>query len=186
MENKYDEGTMYAIGYKHPLSDDLKEGTSLMYDNSSGFILDFKLSNLRENEIEAFRSGTLSLDLSYIEKIIIFVLDIEGFINVDLAFTSNITALTSAKELKDVEDGTGIAFTMILTEGTTNIIKALRVFSLSNHFSKILISKMRDQFTADFDINQHSLNSDKVFNKYPTSKALKKQSIAHMKSTTNY
>lgn len=118
-------GFLYSIGCTHPMGKDINEGISITYDNNYGFTVDFKFSNLDIQEIENFRKGIFSLDLAYLNKIIFFIIDIEGFTFSDMAFTSNITALTSKEELEDIKDGEGFAFSMILTEGTTNIIKAL-------------------------------------------------------------
>lgn len=178
-------GTLYSIGDMHPLGDSIKEGLSIMYDNDYGFILDFKFSNLENCEIENFRNGILSLDLAYLNKIIFFIIDIEGFTFSDIAFTSNITELTSKDDIKDIKKGEGFCCSMILTEGTNNVIKALRVISLSNHFSNILVDKMREQFDNNFNKNKHTLDCIEIYNKYSSVKQLKKRSIAHMKSTNN-
>lgn len=178
-------GTLYAVGETHPLGEDIKEGISITYDNNYGFTLDFKLSNLDDNEIENFRSGILSLDLAYLNKILFFIIDIDGFTFSDVAFTSNITALTSKEEIEDVKKGKGLSFSMVLTEGTTNIIKALRVIALSNHFSNILIDKMREQFDVNFNQVKHTMDCIDIYNKYPSVEQLKQFSIAHMKSTNN-
>lgn len=178
-------GTLYAIGETHPLGEDIKEGISITYDNNYGFIVDFKLSNLHSDEIENFRSGILSLDLAYLNKILFFIIDIDGFTFSDVAFTSNITALTSKDEIEDVKKDEGLCFFMVLTEGTTNIVKALRLVSLSNHFSNILIDKMREQFDVNFNQSKHTMDCIDVYNTYPSTKQLKQLSIAHMKSTNN-
>ena len=180
-----DTGTLYSIGQTHPLGEDIKEGASITYDNNYGFILDFKFSNLHKEEVENFRSGILSLDLAYLNKILFFIIDIDGFTFSDVAFTSNITHLTSKEQIENVEQGKGLAFSMVLTEGTTNIIKALRVISLSNHFSNILTEKMREQFDDNFNPAKHTKDCIDIYNKYPFVEQLKQFSIAHMKSTNN-
>lgn len=178
-------GTLYSIGDNHPLGDSIKEGLSIMYDNDYGFILDFKFSNLENREIENFRNGILSLDLAYLNKIIFFIIDIEGFTFSDIAFTSNISELNSKDEIKDIEKDKGFCCSIILTEGTNNIIQAIRVISFSNHFSNILASKMREQFDDNFNQAKHTLDCMDIYNKYSSVKELKKLSIAHMKSTNN-
>ena len=180
-----DNGTLYAVGEIHPLGENITEGISISYDNSCGFVLDFKFSNLYSEEIKNFRSGILSLDLAYLNKILFFIIDIEGFTFSDVAFTSNITALTSSKEIEDIEEGKGLAFSMVLTEGTTNVIKALRVISLSNHFSNILIDKMREQFDFNFNPVKYNKDCTDIYNKYTSVEQLKQFSIVHMKSTNN-
>lgn len=177
-----DYGTMYAIGLPHPFGDKLKEGASIYYDNCCGFTVEIKLPNLTPQAITAFRKGTISIDLSYLEKILFFTIDIDNFTYFDLAFTSNITYLNSKDELGDIENNEGFAFNFILTEATNNIVQALRVISLSNHFSKILLEKMKEQLDENFNANEHNRKVFKIFSKYND---LKQLSIAHTKSTNS-
>lgn len=109
------------------------------------------LDNITNDEVFYFRKGDTSLDLTYVNDIIFFLLKIDGIISlVDTPFPICSSVKDFQKLRLLIEKYSAIQF--FLVETSNNTIKAMRIVGISEEFLKLLgkfIEKqMEKQITA--------------------------------------
>lgn len=169
---------MYSISVGKPLNLELKEGLSILNDGL-GFQLFINLPNLSKHEIDSF-NGKMKIGLFVDEEtdIIAFLIEINNLISVsDVFFNINITPKGLDTVEKITNDDYGYAFTTTLVESTTNIVKGMRIVTLSNEFSKILYNRLEKEWKNE-DVNnniKYSQNVEKIMRKYSSSEMWNKR-----------
>lgn len=166
------------IGERHPFMDDFsKKGISVLFDES-GFMFNLILDNLTDEEVAALKTSDIRIDLVYKNGVIFFLFKISGLLDVsDIAFNINLCH-EDAKKISDVEPNKGYACQIILVEGKTGVVKAMRVVSLANTMSVKLNECMKDQLNNPISKGAYTQIVDNIQRAY-TSKELQKYSIAY-------
>lgn len=153
------------------------ENTILIDFKENGFHLPIGYNNLDDFEINAFKNGKIDMDIAFVNNIIFIILEIEGILELsDVPF--HIALSTTPLEALELQDGEGYALHMFLIDSKDNVLKAIRLVSLSEEFShtlKTLIDKQLEEFFNMDDYNKRLAN---VFNNF-TQQDLKEMSLAH-------
>lgn len=170
----------FEIGKIHPFINDFsKKGISVLFDKT-GFMFNLVFDNLTDEEIKSLKTSDIKIDLVYKSGVIFFLFKISGLIDVsDIAFNINLCH-EDAKEIMDIESDKGYACQIILTEGKTGIIKAMRVVSFTNKMSVKLNECMKEQLNNPVTQGAYNKIVDNIQRAY-TSKELQKYSIAYSK-----
>lgn len=171
----------FEVGSIHPfIKSFYKKGLSVIFDKT-GFLFNIIFDNLTESEVNAFKKGNIKIDLVYKNGVIFFLFNIEGLIDTsDIAFNINLCH-EEAKKITDIGLNKGYACQLILTEGTTGIIKAMRLVTLTNDMSVKLNECMKEQLNNPISKGVYNQIVDNTQRAY-TSKELQKYSISSYKS----
>lgn len=123
------------VGKPNPfMLDNKREGLSVLFDDT-GFLFNISFSNLTTHEINAFKNGTIKIDLVYKNGVILFLFEIEDLIDTsDIAFNINLCH-ENVKKIIEIEEGKGFACKIVLNDSKTGVIKAMRLISLSHEMS---------------------------------------------------
>lgn len=150
---------MVGERFEHNIPDD---GMSIVL-NSGAPLLVFNYS-LMPWEIEAFQNGDCSFGL-FAEKDLIFILfKINGFMEwSDLAFTIHL----AGDETITAEPGY-LPITLVLVESQTQIIKGLRIVSVSPTFRSQLVKVINDQAKSPFHTIHYYNAIGGIYKKYPS------------------
>ena len=125
-------------------------------------ILTFNFS-VSEKDIQNFLNGTTSFGLFTDKNILFFLFKIDGFMDwSDLAFTVHL-----AGGEKIIDDGSYLPFSLLLIESSTNIIKGIRVVTVTPTFRSILTKILQKQNTERFDTLAYYNNINTIYESYP-------------------
>lgn len=155
------EITALMVGerFEHNIPDD---GMSIVL-NSGAPLLVFNYS-LMPWEIEAFQNGDCSFGLFAENDLIFFLFKINGFMEwSDLAFTIHL----AGDETITAEPGY-LPITLVLVESQTQIIKGLRVVSVSPVFRKHLADAIDAQAKNTFNTINYYNGVGDIYRLYPS------------------
>ena len=153
--------TALVIGerFDHDIPDD---GMCVILNSGAPLIV-FNYS-LTPREIKAFQDGDCSFGL-FTEKDLIFLLfKIDGFMEwSDLAFTIHL-----AGDERIDDDPSYLPFSLVLVESQTQIIKGLRMVTVSPAFRNQLVSAIDNQAKTPFHTIHYYNAIGTVYEKYPS------------------
>lgn len=154
---------IFGVGSSCPI--EVGEGTSILFKDGT-FTIIVKMSDLFEQDIQAFNDGELKLGLcKYDPKTLFFVYGIEKFVYMsDVAFNIGLTEDKVAGLVTDFSENTGYGFNFVLVEEETNIVKALRTVGVTQNFSEIINNNCIEQYNAGIEGYEETVR--KVFNTY--------------------
>jgi len=132
----------------------------VLVDGSPMLTFNFSLT---EKQITAFLNGTASFGLFAENDILFFLFKIDDFLDwSDLAFTIHL----AGDEM--VEAGPHyLPFNLVLVDSGTNIIKSLRVVTVSPAFRSMLASITQGQAKKRFDTIGYYKTIGALYEKYP-------------------
>lgn len=163
------------VGRPFP-SSNIIEGVAINFEEE-GFYLPIGFRNITDKEVHAFKNDKINIDIAFVNNIIFIVFEIDGVVELsDAAF--HIALSTTPLRFLDLNDGEGYKLHMFLIDSKDNVLKAIRLVSLSEEFShtlKTLIDKQLEEFFNMDDYNKRLAN---VFNNF-TQQDLKEMSLAH-------
>jgi hypothetical protein len=174
--------TEISVGKEFPLAK-VREG-GMIDLKEEGLVCFIGFNNVSKREIMEFRKGILKINLSYINNIIFFVLEIGNAIFLDIPFHSGLIRPTTSIEEVTKRNKMGIyPLHMYLVDTKDNTLKAMRVIGLSVDFSKEIEETIEKQKEEIFNNNDFTKNlnylfrilsqkdiKDKSFAKYETKK----------------
>ena len=144
--------------FDHDMPD---ESMSIMLNGGTP-VLAFNFS-VTEKNIETFLNGITSFGLFAEDNILFFLYKIDGFLDwSDLAFTIHL-----AGGEKIVDDGSYLPFHILLIESDTNVIKGIRIVTVSPKFRTILAKTIARQKTEKFDTLAYYKRINKIYESYP-------------------
>lgn len=152
--------SVLKIGEKfdHDMPD---ESMSIML-NAGIPVLTFNFT-ISENDIQNFLNGVTSFGLFVDKNILFFLFKIDGFLDwSDLAFTIHL-----AGGEKIIDDGSYLPFNLLLIESGTNIIKGIRIITVTPTFRSILVRILQKQKTERFDTLVYYDNISAIYDSYP-------------------
>ena len=124
------------------------------------FTFNFTVS---EKDIQNFLDGTTSFGLFTEKNILFFLFKIDSFLDwSDLAFTIHL-----AGGEKILDDNSYLPFNLLLIESGTNIIKGIRVVTVTPTFRSILAKIIQQQNTERFDTLDYYKNISVIYDCYP-------------------
>ena len=149
--------------------------------NSGAPLLLFNFS-LSEKNIAAFQNGVSSFGL-FAEKDLLFLLfKIEGFLDwSDLAFTIHL-----AQDEKIEDNGGYLPFNLVLVESSTNIIKALRMVTVSPTFRSVVVKAIERQNNEPFNVIDYYKNIKVIYDIYPEVVSMLKNALIVEKGGRNF
>lgn len=157
----------YSVGEKPPFPH--PNGLSIMF-GETGFVVAIQLDDLTQSEISAFHDDIVDIYLCQASKdVSFFVFSINNFLELsDVAFTIFKTPFQLQGLNMDLNKDTnqGYAMTLILIDGHTNIIKAMRLIGLSNEFSQHINNVCIEQskrWYNDEEYQNHVYHFQKMF-----------------------
>lgn len=123
------------VGKNFPL---IKARDGVMFDlKEEGFFVFLGMKDITDDEIEEFKKGKLMLDLSFINDIIFFVLEIGDFLLSDAPF--HVGLIRPVKKREEIIDREGIySMQLFLIDTKNNILKGIRVIGLTEAFSETI------------------------------------------------
>lgn len=143
------------------------EAQYYQYDANGHFVF-LCFNNLLSREVESFQKNRLDLSFLVVKQVIFLLLHIDGFLDwSDFPYSYHLVP----DELKKIPEahfsyGTGAPMFFILVEGTTGIVKGLRVLGLSSKFSNALHREIQEQATIPFDKKVYNQTIDEVRRKF--------------------
>ncbi len=160
--HKLQVGQLYKAGVTH-----CPEAQYYQYDVNGhfGFLC---FNNLHDSEVQSFQKNKLELSFLVVKQVIFLLLKIQDFIDwSDLPYSYHLVP----EELRKIPEanfsyGTGAPLLLVLIEGTTGIIKGLRMLGLSSKFSNALHQAIQEQAKTIFNKEAYQLTIDEVRNKF--------------------
>jgi hypothetical protein len=147
------------------------EGMSILLVNGAP-MLSFNFS-VTEKNIAAFLHGSSSFGLFSERNILFFLFKIDGFLDwSDLAFTIH---LTGDEKIED--NGGYLPFHLVLVESETNIIKGLRVVTVSPAFRSMLARTTQQQAKERFDTIDYYKKIGALYETYPSASTMLKKAM---------
>jgi len=138
-------------------------------------MLALTLDGLSPEEINAVQHGTATFGLLEAENIIFLIYKFGDSLQGDAPF--HWKAARDASE-PVYNSGEHILLTIVLVEGTTNTVVALRVSTLSPEFSEKLVAAIRGQMAdTDFDEFDYDLDMQSVYAQYTDADAMMKDVV---------
>ena len=178
--NSSDDIFMLSVGNKSPFVSN--EGLSIYFDNC-GYTLITSLTNLTQDEINAFRSNKITINLCKVDQqVAFFHIRIDGFYDGDVAFS----ILKSGSTIKDMctENGEyANLFSLVLVESTTNTIAALRTLGVSQDFAKNIYNVCKEQ--TEYGLHNYLDKVLEIQAKYTSEEVVKKFSVSKYISNCN-
>lgn len=116
-----------------------------------------------EKDIQNFLNGTISFGLFTKKNILFFLFKIDSFLDwSDLAFTVHL-----AGGERIIDNNSYLPFNLLLIESGTNIIKGIRVVTVTPAFRSILVIILKKQNTERFDTLAYYKNISAIYDNYP-------------------
>ena len=161
-----------GVGEVFPL--DIHEGASV-YSDETGFLFMVKFPNLSIQEVVAFRTNPIKINLCKVdEQLAFFNLNIKDSFDGDIAFTINQTSCG----LKGLVAGDNLytnIFTFALIEGTNSKVAALRTIGVSQEFSKKIYEVCKEQ--EAYGLRNYNFSVTAIQQKYSSDELLKNFSV---------
>ena len=147
------------------------EGMSILLMNGAP-MLSFNFS-VTEKDIAAFQRGSLSFGLFSENNILFILFKIEDFLDwSDLAFTIHL-----AQDEKIEVNESYLPFNLVLVESSTNIIKALRMVTVTPAFRSMFARITQQQAQERFDTIDYYNKIGVLYKKYPSAALMLKKAV---------
>lgn len=150
-----------------------REGTRFDITNG-GATLTIGFNSPTEEEINAIKNGDFKMKLYNHGDILMTLFKFEGIPWMDAPY--NVHLSKNLDEIKEFEDGKGLALTVYFIDVRTQILQAMRLFGLNTRLSNKIKEFADKQRDMEFDQAEYDKNLIKLFNNYST-KDLVKRSI---------
>lgn len=153
----------------------LKEGVTHYQDNcrfnitDSGCDLFLFLGSPTNKEIEACKDGKISIGFYRDNEVIIMLFKFGDMPWMDAPYSVHLSK--SLTEIKPITDGMGLSLNIILTDGNSGIIKAMRLVGLPTRFSRELSDEIKKQKQIPF--KNFDVELQKIYMKYKTKDLVK-------------
>jgi len=132
----------------------------VLHGGTPMLIFNFTIS---EKDIQNFLNGTISFSLFSEKNMLFFLFKIDGFMDwSDLAFTIHL-----AGDEEIIDDGSYLPFSLLLIESGTNIIKGMRLVTVTPTFRSILTKILQKQQVEKFDSVAYYKNISTIYESYP-------------------
>ena len=147
------------------------ESMSILIMNGAP-MLTFNFSVTKKN-IAAFLNGSSSFGLFSEHNILFFLFKIDGFLDwSDLAFTIHLAGDET------IDDNAGyLPFHLVLVESETNIIKGLRMVTVSHAFRSMLARITQQQARERFDTIDYYKKIGALYETYPSAGSMLKKAM---------
>jgi len=137
------------------------------------------LSKLTPSDIREIRNGACMFHLAITGDVIWFLFEFGKACPLsDNSYSIHLVSEQERTIPPELQPNERALLTIILVSSEDGIIRALRQISLGHDFSKALYDAIRKQAARPFDQTQHDRQIAETYRRYPTSQALRKQSIA--------
>ena len=147
------------------------ESMSIML-NGGVLVLTFNFS-VSEKDIQNFLNGTASFGLFVDKNILFFLFKIDSFLDwSDLAFTAH---LANGEII--IDDSGYLPFSLLLVESGTNIIKGIRIVTVTPNFRSILAQIIQKQNAERFDTLTYYSNISSIYESYPKAYSMLAKSL---------
>lgn len=164
----------YKVGERyHPDRTSWPESPQYNY-RAGAHMLDLFYRNLSASEIDDIRFAPVELAINtQASKDVIFFLYRFGSAPwSDAPYTWHMVTKDEQTMPATLADGEGQLLSVTLVEATNGIIRALRVVSMSPHFSRKLHDAIRAQAARPFDQATYDAELARCYQRYPDSQAL--------------
>lgn len=152
------------------------------YDKS-GSELFICVKDLSIDDIKAVREGIAKFALSMIDEIIFLHFKITlpgvkaGFNWSECPYSIHFVDFQNQQLPERVPDNWGLICKIILVEGNTHIVEALRVFTFSNKFSLKLSEFIETQYFMPFNPEEYDRKLAKIYDTFSSRELLKFASV---------
>lgn len=152
-----------------------EEGTMIEISDA-GAVLKVFFNEPTQNEIKQFQSGEpFEIRVTELYDVIMFTFKF-GCLNwMDAPYNPHLSKDLNGLEL--LEEGQGLALTIVLVDTKTGIIKNMRLVSLSTYFTKSLFKYILDSKSKPFDLNQYDETIDRINASYSTERLIKLSNV---------
>lgn len=162
---------MYKVGERLNVED----GTTGIAITEGLITIFIGFDNVSDLEVENFKNLPISFRLVHFKDVISILFRFERHPWNDLCYNPN---MSPEIQVKDFEEGNGYNVLMIYHDTKTNIIKAMKFFTLSTWFSNNLNKMIREeqQKRDRFDEVRYLLNVDQMWYIYKSEDLAKRSS----------
>lgn len=150
----------FEVGKKYPLGN-VREGVIIeIFDNGFSFVIG--LRGIKEYEIEAFKSGKIKLDLSFVNNLVFIILEIDELLDVsDAPFPISGIKEEFQNLISRIKSSSFVQFFLVDTEEC--IIKAMRLISVSKEFIDLLTILLEKQMEEGVTRGEYNKNLSYVY-----------------------
>lgn len=152
------------------------DGAQMIVDDG-GITVFITMSGITKKEEETTRNGNFTYYLTVYNNILFLSLDF-GSLSFDMGFNRD-RMMTPLQIIND--DVNGYAMTIIVADGATGEIKAIRLIGLSNKFSKRLYKTLKEQ--EPFSSLEEEMSVIRAIQAEKTTKEIISESVVYGKST---
>lgn len=164
------------VGKPFPYKTMKNDGVMFDY-RENGFEFLLGMNNVSSREVKAFKNGKVQIDLALINGIIFMIFEIDGLIGLSDAPFHIALSKTPLSSL-ELDDNGCYSLLMYLIDTVNNELRAMRLVSLDNDFSKILKIAIDEQLRKSFDNDEYVKDLGEVIHKL-TPDNLKQMSTVH-------
>lgn len=144
-----------------------------MFDvTENGGILFIFFNDPIQNEIEQISHGSFEIGFVKIENVIMMVYKWGDLDWMDAPYTPHLSRYLERYPILD--DSIGLALTTILIDTKNRKVKALRVSSLGDDFSRKFIGEAMEEKIKPFNVNLYDNNLQKIYTQYTTDDIVQK------------
>jgi hypothetical protein len=162
---------VFVVGERFPAIVPIHEG--FLYE-ASGFFHRVVISydNLSDGEVAAFNEAPIRVGLVVKGRVLFFCFRIDGMLDWSDA-TLNIHRYPAEdRVVTDLPPGQHLPLAMLLLEGRTQVIRAIRYLSYSKHASQVVLAQMRRQLSEPLSVALEIAAVESVRARYPRPKDL--------------
>lgn len=125
-----------------------------------------------KEEVEQFKSEK-SFEIRFIQlKNVIMITTKIGNLNwMDAPYTPHLSKNLS--KIPIVNNGQGLALTLVLVDSSNGEVKAIRLIGLSTKFSQKLLGRIMEEKVKSFDLPEYDLSLNNIFMSYSTKEIVK-------------
>lgn len=165
------------VGKKYPGNYNY-DGNFLEYDRS-GFTLYYFMPNMTVNEVQGLKTGKYKFAITEMAGILFLLSEFKPGLNLsDTPFHFGLYKDDRIKFLpREIEEGQGLALTIIAVDSATGIVKVLRQIGLSTRFSRKLIEICTRQADERVNEQEYNMNIMRIQNSYQAKDLYKFRSV---------
>lgn len=154
------------------------DGAQMIIDDG-GITVFITMSGITKKEEETTRNGNFTYYLTVYNNILFLSLDF-GSLSFDMGL-NRARVMTPLQNIDVEDDVSGYAMTIIVADGATGEIKAIRLIGLSNKFSKRLYKTLKEQ--EPFSSLEEEMSVIRAIQAEKTTKEIISESVVYGKST---
>ena len=154
----------YEVGQVVEQFKNHQEGSCFDIDDS-GAGLKVYFNNPRKDEIEQFAAGK-KFEIRFVELygVIMLTIKIGNLPWMDAPYTPHLSKNLTRLEVLD--EGQGLALTLMLINAVTGEIKHLRLIGLPERFSRKLFAAIKEQKEKSFDKAEYAMAIRRIYSSY--------------------